>query len=159
MRFVLTLMCRDGFGAAEFHSKCDDKGPTLAIIRSHPHNYQFGGYNPLSWKWEGDGRNWTIRTHPDCFVFTLNNPHGIPPTKYSIIRNGEHEAYAIITHKDYGPMFGCGPCIRVANKSNQFESDLGRISKTFTDTTGKDDLTFTGKNKFMASEVEVYLVE
>ena len=40
---------QDGWEAATFHSLCDDKGPTVTIIRVD-HKYIFGGYTSLSWK-------------------------------------------------------------------------------------------------------------
>ena len=38
----------DGFTAAAFHSKCDKKGPTLAIIKSKK-GKTFGGYTDIEW--------------------------------------------------------------------------------------------------------------
>ena len=42
---------RDGFSAATFHSKCDDKGPTITIVQSGDN--KFGGFTDSSWgsKW------------------------------------------------------------------------------------------------------------
>src|SRR3978361_1162137 len=98
---VLTLISHssDGFQAAKFHQRCDNKGPTLTIIRSHPNNYLFGGYTPLSW----DSSN-IYKNSPEGFIFTLTNPHGIPPTKYSI----SNPARAIRCRQSYGPAFGSG---------------------------------------------------
>ena len=40
---------RDGWGVdAEFHKGCDDKGPTLTIVKVN--TYIFGGYTEASWK-------------------------------------------------------------------------------------------------------------
>ena len=38
---------RDGFAAATFHSKCDNKGPTVTIVKSG--NNIFGGFTEVSW--------------------------------------------------------------------------------------------------------------
>ena len=38
---------RDGFQAQTFHSKCDNKGPTVTIMKSG--NYIFGGFTEKSW--------------------------------------------------------------------------------------------------------------
>ena len=40
---------KDGWAAQKFHSLCDDKGPTVTVIRVD-HKYIFGGYTSLSWK-------------------------------------------------------------------------------------------------------------
>ena len=37
----------DGWAARAFHSRCDGKGPTVAIIRVG--KYIFGGYTSVSW--------------------------------------------------------------------------------------------------------------
>ena len=38
----------DTHNAGAFHSKCDDKGPTIVLIKSDS-NYRFGGYTSISW--------------------------------------------------------------------------------------------------------------
>ena len=38
---------RDGFQAETFHSKCDNKGPTVTIVKSG--NNIFGGFTEISW--------------------------------------------------------------------------------------------------------------
>ena len=38
----------DGWAASTFHSRCDNKGPTVTIIRVGG-TYIFGGYTKLSW--------------------------------------------------------------------------------------------------------------
>ena len=40
---------KDGFTAASFHQKCDNKGPNISIIKSE-HGLIFGGYTSLSWE-------------------------------------------------------------------------------------------------------------
>ena len=44
----------EGWAASTFHSRCDNKGPTVTIIRVGG-KYIFGGYTSLSWgKWFGE---------------------------------------------------------------------------------------------------------
>jgi hypothetical protein len=38
---------RDGWSSSTFHSKCDNKGATVTIIRVG--SYIFGGYSDVSW--------------------------------------------------------------------------------------------------------------
>ena len=40
---------QDGWEVATFHSNCDDKGPTVTIVRVD-NKYIFGGYTSLTWK-------------------------------------------------------------------------------------------------------------
>ena len=44
---LLFRASRDGFAAAAFHSKCDNKGPTVTIVKSG--NNIFGGFTEASW--------------------------------------------------------------------------------------------------------------
>ena len=38
---------RDGWDSSRFHSLCDEKGPTVTIVKVG--KYIFGGYTSLSW--------------------------------------------------------------------------------------------------------------
>ena len=44
---LLFRASRDGFGTETFHSKCDNKGPTITVVKSG--GYIFGGYTEESW--------------------------------------------------------------------------------------------------------------
>ena len=44
---LLFRASRDGFAVATFHSKCDNKGPTITIVKSG--NNIFGGFTEVSW--------------------------------------------------------------------------------------------------------------
>ena len=39
---------KDGWSAATFHSKCNNKGPTITIIKVK--DYIFGGYSDKDWR-------------------------------------------------------------------------------------------------------------
>ena len=44
---LLFRASRDGFAADSFHSKCDDKGPTVTVVRSG--SFIFGGFTEAAW--------------------------------------------------------------------------------------------------------------
>jgi len=44
---LLYCASRDGWRASDFHSCCDNQGPTVTVIKSG--NYIFGGYTEKSW--------------------------------------------------------------------------------------------------------------
>ena len=44
---LLSRASRDGFAAATFHSKCDNKGSTVTIVKSGSNI--FGGFTEQSW--------------------------------------------------------------------------------------------------------------
>ena len=45
---LLYRASRDGWTASNFHSCCDNKGPTVTVIKSG--DYIFGGYTEHEWK-------------------------------------------------------------------------------------------------------------
>jgi len=57
---------QDGFEAAKFHAKCDDKPNTFIIVKSQNGNV-FGGYTEKSWS--GDG----FKNDSNAFIFSLIN--------------------------------------------------------------------------------------
>jgi hypothetical protein len=80
---------RDGFTAQEFHLRCDGRANTLTLISDTDGNV-FGGFMPVKWesgnKCKGDD---SLRS----FLFTLRNPHGVPPRKFPL--RPEKKEYAI----------------------------------------------------------------
>jgi TLD len=142
---------RDGFTAADFHKHCDDKGPTLTIIHSSQ-GFLFGGYSPVPWDSTTKG---TYKTHPDCFIFTLTNPHSIPPTKYQLKPGNPHGIYCA---QSYHANFG-GSAILVTPNSHQNNESCTIFPGSYDDTTGKGTSTFTGARNFTTNEIEVYSVQ
>ena len=56
-----------GFEASNFHSRCDNKGPTLTIIKT-TQGHTFGGYTKISWD-SGKDRN---LHDTSSFVFSVD---------------------------------------------------------------------------------------
>ena len=167
----------DGFKCQDFHDNCDNKGPTLTIIQSKE-GYLFGGYSPESW--ENTPKN-TYKTNPFTFIFTLTNPHAIPPTKYVLQPADQH---AIFCSTQTCSAFGGGhdivlhgmlplpsPFLSPSSPPHllSYSNDgLGNahhnkhsythFPSSYVDTTGKGKETFTGSLCFMAKDVEIYSV-
>lgn len=53
-----------GFSAREFHSRCDQQGPTVAVVRSKG-NRTFGGYAQVAW----DNKDRSIAGAGKSFLF------------------------------------------------------------------------------------------
>ena len=52
--FVLIYRAsRDGWHSSKFHALCDDRGPTVTVVKNG--NNIFGGYTEMSWE---DGKHW-----------------------------------------------------------------------------------------------------
>ncbi|CAF1087109.1 unnamed protein product [Didymodactylos carnosus] len=139
---------RDGFGVKDFHSRCDDQGETMIVIRSE-NGYLFGASNRVPWRSEG---GWI--EDESSFLFTLTNPHTIPPTKYHI--HPHESAYSMYHRADCGPLFGRGHDLWVSHRSNENSKSCTRFPRSFMDTTGKGMKTFTGDKHFRTSDIEVF---
>lgn len=140
---------RDGFDETIFHQHCDHQGPTMTIILSN-NNYLFGGYTAIPWTSE----NGSYKTDNTAFLFTLTNPHRIPPTKYMI--RSANTQYAVYHHPSFGSTFGSGHDLCLTNNRIENGTSYSSFSGTFYDTTGKGNTTFTGAYNFTPSDVEVY---
>ena len=46
---LLFCASRDGWDWRVFHSRCDNKGATLTVVREREHGYVFGGYADAPW--------------------------------------------------------------------------------------------------------------
>jgi len=135
---------RDGFDTNTFHSRCDNKGPTMTIVQSN-NNYLFGGYTSVAWTSSADIG---YKTDTTAFLFTLTNPHKIPPTKYHI--DPTKAENAIWYGSGYGLWFGDYD-LGLSNNRNYTE-----FPSSYIDTTGKRNKTFTGARNFIVSDIEVF---
>ena len=140
---------RDGFTAQTFHSLCDHKGEALFIAQDI-NGFIFGGYTSVGWKSSGNTIN-----DQKAFIFTLRNPHNIPPTKYTLINSG---SYSLYDHVSYLPTFGGGLDMQTSENCNENNSNYFKFPNTFRDTTGFAGNTFTGNSNWRANEIEVFIV-
>ena len=65
----------DQINTITFHKKCDNKGPTLTIVKTID-GHIFGGYNPRSWVSES-----MYNECDDSFIFSLSDGKTINPIK------------------------------------------------------------------------------
>jgi len=150
---LLYRATRDGFGAKDFHEKCNGKGATLTVIRSEK-GFIFGGFTSVSWT----SGKYTLVPDPQAFLFTLINPHSLPPTKYSILTA---ESTAIVCCAAVCPHFGDDDlCLLSNSNENNTPENTSNINFpiSFEDTTGHGNRTFTEDCNFKTTEVEVYSV-
>jgi hypothetical protein len=93
-----------GFEISKFHSLCDNKGPTLTIIKT-TQGHTFGGFTKTSW----DSSN-SYKHDNSSFLFSVDKL-----TKYPIIKDYDKAIYCYSSH---GVIFGTGHTIRIYDKSN-----------------------------------------
>jgi hypothetical protein len=97
---LLYRFSRDGKTPKAFHTKCDNKGPTIVIAKVSNSEKIIGGYNPLFW-------DSTSREKPtnDSFIYLFTNNMN---TKSAKISYSSGDRYSIRNLCEYGPGFGRG---------------------------------------------------
>ena len=133
---------RDGFTLKDFQLKCYGKGKAWVIISDVKGNV-FGGYTSIGWK-----GSYARVEDPASYVYTLVNPHGIPPTKY----NPQENSLCI---RDYGNIH-FGRDLYIVENSNSNNESYTNFPSYYIDTTGKGNTTFTGDLYFQIKEIEVW---
>ena len=95
---------------------------------------------------------------PKAFLFSLSNPSGLNSTKMSLL--SEKMDQAIHCCSNYGPTFGTGPDLRIANNPNTNTTCSARLSNTYQLPAGqKANTFFTGAETFNLTELEVFSFE
>ena len=142
---------RDGFSASSFHTFCDNKGPTITLIKSVG-ECVFGGYSDVSWT----SRNNYIQS-TDAFLFAfVSNGLGTTPFRGRVFRN----SYAMYDHSGHGPTFGGGPDLHIVSDSNSNSNSYMNWGNTYE---LPDGYTHGGNGKtwicgafFQTIEIEVF---
>jgi hypothetical protein len=153
---------RDGFGAEDFHRRCDGRGRTLTLIEDTEGNV-FGGFTPVEWesrKWDGAastalGRHNCLKADPSqkSFVFTLKNPRNFPAKKFGL--KAEKKDEAIFCDSECGPYF-CDICVSDHCNANA-RSHTFCFGRSYANDTRLDGRTFlTGSDDFTVKEIEVF---
>ena len=86
---------RDGFTPEDFHRLCDNKGPTVTIIKVKGNGKLIGGYSPVSWH----SRNWGEETR--TFLLSLGDRQN---TEFILSKFILGNAVGCYSH--LGPLFG-----------------------------------------------------
>lgn len=152
---LLWRATRDGFSSQSFHEYCDDKGPTLVIIRAN--NKIFGGFSYPSWKSSG---GWIPDETMKSFIFSLDNT-------VKLKKGGKYEKgsdKAICGHQEYGPWFGQSD-LRVCSNSDKKKGSVTQLGYSYQlpekiTYSGKSSWVYlTGEELFYVQEIEVWKIE
>ena len=140
---LLYQATRDGYTSDNFHSKCDNKGPTVFIIVS-TNGRRFGGFTSSPWNKENKEYY-----DDNAFLFSLDSR-----TKFGVKNKGKATTYA---HGGssvcFGPGYGTGDDFIVKNaKVNVHYKGKGQTFNF-----SKDEIF--GKEVIFLNEFEVYAVE
>ena len=133
----------DGFRVNTFHLKCDNKGPTLCIIKNE-HEFIFGGYTSISWNNPDD-----FEYFPDKSAFLYNYS-----PMYTIFNLKNPLNKHAVRHQDaYGVGFGNGCDLITYDECNKHQmSNSNPIAYDF------DSSEFTFTRKFRILNIEVFRV-
>eukprot|EP00457_Paulinella_chromatophora_P003433 gb/GEZN01003441.1/.p1 GENE.gb/GEZN01003441.1/~~gb/GEZN01003441.1/.p1 ORF type:complete len:672 (+),score=55.08 gb/GEZN01003441.1/:210-2018(+) len=103
-KFVLLYKATaDGWSSEIFHSKCDNKGPTVTFCRNSS-GFTFGGYSAQSWESSGGGKNDVTMT---SFLFSLaDGKKDRPPFKCDLVPGLPDTVCSTYCSAKYGPVFG-----------------------------------------------------
>ncbi|TNV80860.1 hypothetical protein FGO68_gene9550 [Halteria grandinella] len=142
---LLYRATRDGFGAKDFHRTCDNKGPTLTIIKTASDQI-IGGYT--SDEWDNSGG---YKPSYDGWLFTIAYPHPF--------RRIEGDDNGIGCNEDVGAWFGFGDFAIEDNSNSNTESSVhDKDSGKSYEYGGVHLLNGEGETFFTTKEIEVYEV-
>ena len=130
-----------GNTAKSFHNYCDNKGPTLTVVYATS-GYYFGGYTTENW----DCSN-AYKKDANAFIFSLNNKN------YAKASNDN----AIYCNSSYGPTFGTGNDLYIADKCNENSNNCNYTNNTYN--FGSNYYLNGGSCNFQVSKLEVYQVK
>ena len=142
---LIFKMSENGSKSKEFHKYCDNKGPTLTLIKTNK-NKIFGGFTTLDWKSEGGD---IYDKSKATFIFSLNLLK-----KYNMINSNKK---AIKCGEKLGPTFG--------DWDIGFEKDMKKgesYANRSCNFLSNNNLELTGgkgdSEKFDTEELEIYKV-
>ncbi|KAL9961572.1 hypothetical protein ACROYT_G030534 [Oculina patagonica] len=140
-----------GWSASTFHSQCNSLGPSVTFIRVG--EYIFGGYTDRDWH---SGSSYTDSTY--SFIFSFKNHYGLEPFKLHVKKYSN----AIYGNSGYGPTFGAGHDIYIANSAGSNTNSYSNLGSTYVQLAGyrygssEAQSVFAGSYKFQPHEVEVF---
>jgi hypothetical protein len=141
---------RDGFGASDFHSKCDGHSNTLTILKAHGTSFIFGGFTSVNWDCSGQ-----FQSDPNAFLFSLTNKEN-QPCKINQINTTK----SILTCSSYGPTFGGGYDIYICDFANTTKHSFSELDDSYQHPQPSQGYSYLAESEyFLLSEIEVYQKE
>jgi hypothetical protein len=160
---------RDGLHAHTFHKKCDNRGPTLCLVKSKTNNKIFGGFAEYSWNEELNQPDPNQNKFKQSFLFSLKDRNVLHLT-------GKNDQRALCYSPTRGPVFGkfnmvsnngtyytYDLCVNLKTDDNKPVYSCSQVGTTFGPVhrpINNFDSTFlAGNNYFEIEELEVYQVK
>ena len=143
---------RDGFGSADFHSKCDNRPNTVSIIKTTK-GYIFGGYTQVGWS--NGGNEGCYSNDSRAFLFSLVNRFKKP-----FISEVVNPCYALVCNSNFGPVFGNNPNdICISNYSNTTTKSYSNGLSSFrapNDIKNHSGYFFSDDKNFQVTEIDKF---
>jgi hypothetical protein len=115
--------------------------------------YQFGGFTPVAW--ESTAR-YVEDISGKSFLFTVKSPRGNEGRKFAL----QISTSAILGNGSYGPIFGNGHDLLVADECNANANSFTNLGTGYRNDTGIDGTqVFTGERLFTVKEIEVFSID
>lgn len=134
----------DGYKAADFHSKCDGKMPTIVIIRNDK-GKTFGGFSTVPW--ESSGKNCSD-DGARLFSYDLKQVFG----------QKDNKDKALKFRNSSGPCFGSNDDLEIMDNCNTNGSNRMDTWKTY-DYEGRTTEQISGSQNFLVVDYAVFQVE
>ena len=138
---LLYKLTRDGDSCSTFHSKCNNQGYTLTLIRN-TRGYRCGGFVSKNWTSCGSYVN-----DPNAFLFSLEYK------EQYFTMDGNNAFY---DSSSYGPIFGNGHDICIANSCSQNTSSTCSFPYAYDGV--KYRCLSGGYYNFKVNEIEVFKI-
>ena len=91
------------------------------------------------------------------FLFSLRNNENIAPFIANVTPGGQ-EGYAIYCYRSFGPSFGGGHDIHIANNANKNQQSYSNFGYSYQSPGVKNNQTFlAGSYTFTPTEIEVFI--
>jgi len=152
---LLYSITRDGCDPVPFHSKCDDKGPTVTVVYN-THGSVYGGYTSLAWQSSGFGKQ-----DDKAFLFQLLHSYQKLCRKFP----SQKTADSIYHSSGYGPSFGDGTDLELFSKKVNPVQGIFSLSKANGGMYPSDSFEYGGvtaadinNDTMKVVEIEVYSV-
>jgi hypothetical protein len=159
----------DGMWAETFHQKCDNRGPTLCLVRSRNNQKVFGGFAEMAWNPDLNDVNPNFSKFKQSFLFSLKDRSILHLT-------GKNNSRALGYSEKRGPIFGkfnvisgektyytYDLCINLKVNENKPNYSCSQVGMTYGPVhkhiEGFRSSFLAGDNYFEIDEIEVFQVQ
>ena len=146
---ILYRLKSDGDSASTFHSKCNNQGPTLTLVRN-TRGYRCGGFTNQSWSGRYNpsyGGSASVND-PNAFLFSLDFKEKYPTY------DGQNAIYDCTS---YGPCFGSNTDLYIADSCSRNNSSYCNFPYYYCGTRAR--ALSGGSYNFKVDELEVYKID